>query len=92
METGKESYDQSLLDSLGKRHQLFLDSPNGEINVYLVLSKNDEENKSEMMNKSQITPKNSSFQMGNNNILQPAKTLRNNNQNFSIENESNNFS
>jgi hypothetical protein len=39
---GKEIYDQSLLDSLEKRYQLFLDSPEGEINVYLVLNKEEE--------------------------------------------------
>jgi hypothetical protein len=42
MMSGKEIYDQSLLDSLEKKYQLFLDSPNGEINVYLVLNKDDE--------------------------------------------------
>ena len=42
MVSGKEPYDQSLLDSLEKRYQLFLDSPNGEINVYLVLNKEEE--------------------------------------------------
>jgi hypothetical protein len=42
MLNGKEVYDQSLLDSLEKRYQLFLDSPDGEINVYLVLNKEDE--------------------------------------------------
>ena len=42
MKSGREEYDQSLLDSLSKKYQIFLDSPNGEINVYLVLSKNEE--------------------------------------------------
>ena len=44
MKSGKDEFDQSLLDSLEKKYQLFLDSPNGEINVYLVLNKMDEEN------------------------------------------------
>ena len=42
MKSGKEIFDQSLLDSLEKKYQLFLESPNGEINVYLVLNKEDE--------------------------------------------------
>jgi hypothetical protein len=65
MEDGKEEKDQSLLDSLSKKYQLFLDSPNGEINVYLVLSKNDKENKMETNTKPPLQPsmKNSSFQM-----------------------------
>ena len=42
MKSGREEYDQSLLDSLSKKYQIFLDSPNGEINVYLVLSKSEE--------------------------------------------------
>ena len=29
----KERYDQSLLDSLEKKYQIFIDSQNGEINV-----------------------------------------------------------
>ncbi len=45
MLSGKEPYDQSLLDSLEKKYQLFLDSPNGEINVYLVLNKEDNHRK-----------------------------------------------
>src|SRR5688572_7110670 len=56
MKTGKEEYDQSLLDSLEKKYQLFLDSPNGEINVYLVLSKNDEDSKSEISHSSKNIP------------------------------------
>ena len=42
MKSGREEYDQSLLDSLSKKYQIFLDSPNGEINVYLVLNKHEE--------------------------------------------------
>lgn len=53
MKSGKDNYDQSLLDSLEKRYQLFLDSPNGEINVYLVLSKIDDDSKSEISIKTQ---------------------------------------
>ena len=33
-------YDQSLLSTLEKKYQMFLDSPNGEINIYLILEKN----------------------------------------------------
>ena len=40
MRKGNEKYDKELLDSLQKKYQLFLESPNGEINVYLVLSSN----------------------------------------------------
>lgn len=47
MDSGKEMYDQSLLDSLEKKYQLFLDSPNGEINVYLVLNKEEDTKSSE---------------------------------------------
>jgi hypothetical protein len=36
------------MSTLTKKYQLFLDSPNGEINVYLVLSNNDDQsNKNE---------------------------------------------
>lgn len=35
---GHEKYDRDLLDSLQKNYQIFLESPNGEINVFLVLS------------------------------------------------------
>jgi hypothetical protein len=60
METGKEMYDQSLLDSLEKKYQLFLDSPNGEINVYLVLNK-EEENKKNLGSYSSVLRQNKSF-------------------------------
>lgn len=43
MRKGIEKYDKDLLDSLEKKYQLFLESPNGEINVYLVLSSENEE-------------------------------------------------
>jgi len=42
MKSGREEYDESLLDSLSKKYQIFLDSPNGEINVYLVLNRNED--------------------------------------------------
>jgi len=35
---GLDKYDKDLLDCLQKHHQLFIESPNGEINVFLVLS------------------------------------------------------
>ena len=35
---GFDKYDRALLDSLQKNYQLFLESPNGEINLFLVLS------------------------------------------------------
>jgi len=54
MKNGKDEYDQSLLDSLEKKYQLFIDSPNGEINVYLVLNKMDE-SKSEISSKNNMS-------------------------------------
>ena len=50
MKNGIDEFDQSLLDSLEKKYQLFLDSPNGEINVFLVLNKMEDE-KSEISSK-----------------------------------------
>lgn len=38
----KEFHDQDLLESLQNKYQLFVDSSEGEIGVYLVLSKSDE--------------------------------------------------
>ena len=38
MKKGIDKYDKDLLDSLQKFYQLFLESPNGEINLFLVLS------------------------------------------------------
>lgn len=71
MLNGKEVYDQSLLDSLEKRYQLFLDSPEGEINVYLVLNK-DEDNRKNSYSSARQTSK-------------PFKNLKNDNvlNNFS---------
>ena len=43
MQQGKEEYNSDLLDSLSKKHQIFLDSQHGEIMCYLVLNKNEEE-------------------------------------------------
>lgn len=40
----KEDIDSLYLESLAKTHQLFLDSEEGEINVYLILSKNNNDN------------------------------------------------
>lgn len=85
MKSGQETYDQPLLDSLEKRYQLFLDSPNGEINVYLILSKNDD-SKSETSNKSyfnnnhtEFNPNQQNFNNINNtnNILRPNKSSKN---------------
>ncbi len=106
MKSGRDDYDQSLLDSLEKRYHLFLDSPNGEINVYLVLSKNDEDSKSEISIKTQ-----NNNQMGfNENIqnmqnsssnqrqtplqqLQQNRSFKNNPKNFTSDNDIiNNFS
>jgi hypothetical protein len=95
MENGKEEYDKSLLDSLEKKYQLFLDSPNGEINVYLVLNKGEEDNKFDSMNKplNNNINKNSTFQMNcSTNVLQPNRSLRNVNPNIQSDNEINNFS
>jgi hypothetical protein len=62
MNLGRESYDQSLLDSLEKRYQLFLESPNGEINVYLVLNKEDEiKNEKRVSESGNILRQNRSF-------------------------------
>ena len=44
MRKGIVKYDKDLLDSLEKKYQLFLESLNGEINVYLVLSSKYESN------------------------------------------------
>ena len=41
MKSGKEELDQDVIDSLKKRYQLYLSHPTGEINVYVVLDKND---------------------------------------------------
>ncbi len=35
-----------MVESLSKKHQLFLDSPNGEINVFLILSSSEQRNNS----------------------------------------------
>jgi len=59
--------DQSVLDSLEKRYQLILDSPNGEINVFLILNKSEESNNNKF---SKSSPKN---------ILPNNKTLKKNN-------------
>jgi hypothetical protein len=42
MANGIEPFNQQILDSLEKKYQLFLEAPEGEINVYLALSKTDE--------------------------------------------------
>lgn len=78
MSSGKEVYDQSLLDSLEKKYQLFLDSPNGEINVYLVLSKNEEElnqNQNQVQKNDNLSKnKNPSY---NNTVLKQNKSYKN---------------
>jgi hypothetical protein len=66
MMSGKEQYDQSLLDSLEKKYQLFLDSPNGEVNVYLVLNKDDE-----------IKNERAGFGEGDSNILRQNRSFKN---------------
>ena len=46
MNSGKEEYDQDLIDSLEKKYQMFLESSNNEkIGVYLVVDKDQEDNK-----------------------------------------------
>ena len=40
MRNGVEKYDKSLLESLEKKYQLFMDSKDGEINVYMILASN----------------------------------------------------
>lgn len=42
MNNGLEPYNKVLLDSLEKCHQVFMETTEGEINVYLALNKNDE--------------------------------------------------
>lgn len=42
MNAGLEPYDNLLLESLEKKYQLFIEAPEGEINVFLALNKNDE--------------------------------------------------
>ena len=71
MKTHKEIFDQSLLDSLEKKYQLFLDSPNGEINVYLVLSKGEEESSKNDPSRTRGTPSLNNF---NNNTLKQNKS------------------
>jgi hypothetical protein len=80
MKSGKDLYDQTLLDSLEKKYQLFLDSPNGEINVFLVLNKL-EDDKSELSSKGLSQTKNSPFST---NILQPNKSIKNIQRNFDM--------
>ena len=67
MQSGRDSYDNTLLDSLEKKYQLFLDSPNGEINVYLVLNKHEED---KYDNSGINHSKNSPFSA---NVLQPSR-------------------
>jgi hypothetical protein len=92
MKSGRDDYDQSLLDSLEKKYQLFLDSPNGEINVFLVLNKM-EDDKSEIssknlnhLNMNMNMNMNMGMGMGmgyskssplSNNILQPNRSYKN---------------
>lgn len=68
MQNGRDTYDKTLLESLEKKYQLFLDSPNGEINVFLVLNKSEEE---KFENSGIHHSKNSSF--SGQNILQPSR-------------------
>jgi hypothetical protein len=83
MNTGKDVYDQTLLDSLEKKYQLFLDSPNGEINVFLVLSKFDEEGKDELnigaKSTSEIRNSNIPIPMNFNNVNNSMNFHHNNN-------------
>jgi hypothetical protein len=80
MRSGKDPYDQTLLDSLEKKYQLFLDSPNGEINVFLVLNKL-EDDKSDISSKGLNQTKNSPF---SSNILQPNKSIKNIQRNYDM--------
>lgn len=88
MKNGIDEFDQSLLDSLEKKYQLFLDSPNGEINVFLVLNKMEDE-KSEISSKN-MNHLNMNMNMGmnmgmgyskssplSNNILQTNRSYKN---------------
>ncbi len=81
MRLGKDPYDQTLLDSLEKKYQLFLDSPNGEINVFLVLNKLEEDKSDNSSRNLSVNNKNSPF---SSNILQPNKTIKNMQANFEM--------
>ena len=69
MKNGIDEFDQSLLDSLEKKYQLFLDSPNGEINVFLVLNKM-EDDKSEISSKN-MNHLNMNMGMNMNSMMMP---------------------
>ncbi len=81
MKSGREEFDQSLLDSLSKKYQIFLDSPNGEINVYLVLSKNEENESSSTRHLSAFRNSSSGFVnftgKSLNNVLQQNNSYKN---------------
>jgi hypothetical protein len=57
--------DKSVLDSLEKRYQLILDSPNGEINVFLILNKSQESNKFSKSSPKNILPTNKAIKRNN---------------------------
>ena len=57
--------DQSVLDSLEKRYQLILDSPNGEINVFLILNKSEESNKFSKSSPRNVLPNDKTFKKNN---------------------------
>jgi hypothetical protein len=62
MYAGLEPFDKLLLESLENKYQIFLEAPEGEINVYLALNKNDELKSSSKQNSAQ---KEASFNYSN---------------------------
>lgn len=73
-----QEYDEELLASLSKKYQVFLDSPNGEINVFLVLSNEDELKNSEIVEMMKSPLPSEHFNMSN--IL--TENNKNNNNNI----------
>jgi len=64
------------VESLSKKHQLFLDSPNGEINVYLILSNEAQRNNSFISDdiSSRLPSSNLNINMNSMNMKNPIKT------------------
>mgnify|MGYP000990003229 CR=1 FL=1 len=64
------------MESLSKKHQLFLDSPNGEINVYLILSNEAQRNNSFISDdiSSRLPSSNLNINMNSMNMKNPIKT------------------
>lgn len=64
-----------MVESLSKKHQLFLDSPNGEINVYLILANDAQRNNNNVNNSFASEGASSRLPTSNlNNITENVKT------------------